>query len=237
VQASTDLVDWATLSVGSAATGVIDYVDTNAPSFTHRFYRLAGQSAAARNILGYATVRLPPGFAVIANPLMAADNSVGALFPNMPDGTAFDKFATRLFKLTKNMVAGGQWANPTDTLVPGEGGILFNPTQETRIVTFVGDVMQGNLTLPIPAGFSLRSSVLPQAGRLDTDLRFPFSAGDAVHLFNRDRQEYAIHTFGEATWEANPPIVGVGEAFWSSKNSPGNWIREIIDRALAPPSL
>ncbi|MHB8519418.1 MAG: hypothetical protein ACYDH9_01550 [Limisphaerales bacterium] len=226
IQASTDLAHWVTLATNTAVSDTVDYVDSDAPKCGHRFYRVTGEAIHSENILGYVTMTLPPGFAMVANPVKAPDNSVGALLPKMPDGTRFDKFDTGLFKLTKNSVLGGKWTNPGETLVPGEGGIIFNPTREGIVVTFVGEVMHGNLFYPIPAGFSIRSSLLPQAGRLDTDLEFPFSDGDAIHLFDRDKQEYRIYTLGDKSWAANPPIVGVGESFWISKNSPGNWTRE-----------
>jgi hypothetical protein len=223
---STDLTHWATLAANKATADTFDYVDSDASKFSYRFYRLITETIGSENILGYTTISLPPGFTMISNPFKARDSSVATLLPGMPDGTTFDKFDTRLFKLTKNSVVGNRWVNPAETLVPGEGGIIFNPKSETKIVTFVGDVMHGSLFYPIPAGFSIRSSLLPQAGRLDSDLGFPFSEGDAVHLFDRDRQEYKIYTFGDSSWAANPPLVGVGESFWISKNSPGNWSRD-----------
>jgi hypothetical protein len=233
--ASTDLRNWVTLAESKAVAETTEFVDGEASKLSYRFYRVTSESVGSQNIMGYATIALPPGFSLIANPLKAADNSVAALLPNMPEGTSFDKFDTRLFKLTKNSVVDGRWVNPGETLVPGEGGIISNPTSDTKAVNFVGDVMQENLFYPIPAGFSIRSSLLPQAGRLDVDLQFPFSDGDAVHLFDRDKQEYRIYTFGDKNWAANPPVVGIGEAFWISKNSPGNWTRDFTVSAAAAP--
>ena len=41
IQASTNLTEWKSVATNSAASGVIDYVDTNAVAFKYRFYRAA----------------------------------------------------------------------------------------------------------------------------------------------------------------------------------------------------
>jgi len=180
------------------------------------------------NAVGYATINVPPGYSMIANPLQARPNTVSAILPGMPDGTALNKFDTRLFKLTENTVKGGRWINANETLSPGEGAIFFNPTADFKHINFVGEVMQGNLLLPIAAGFSVRSSQLPKPGRLHADLGFPISDGDVVHLFDRDRQKYVIYEYEPKKWESNPPVVGVGESFWIGKTKPGNWVQKLV---------
>jgi len=74
-------------------------------------------------------------------------------------------------------------------------------------------------------GFSMRSSPVPQPGRLHLDLGFPISDGDVIHLFDRDQQKYVLYPFSAAAWASNPPILGVGESFWVAKESAKNWIR------------
>jgi len=39
IQASTNLAGWTAIATNSAAKGVIDFIDTNAVNFHHRFYR------------------------------------------------------------------------------------------------------------------------------------------------------------------------------------------------------
>ena len=177
------------------------------------------------NVLGYATVTLPPGFSMIANPLNRTDNSVAELFKGMPDGTSLSRFDTRFSRLTENNLKGGKWTNPTEKLVPGEGAIFFNPTSDYKTVNFVGEVKQGTFSTPIPAGFSIRSSLLPQPGGLHTDLGFPASEGDVIHLFDRDSQKYLLYPYDAALWSSNPPLVSVGESFWIAKKLPKNWVR------------
>src|SRR5437763_6927438 len=40
IQASTDLKNWKTVAESSAQTETVDYIDSEASEFSHRFYRL-----------------------------------------------------------------------------------------------------------------------------------------------------------------------------------------------------
>jgi len=228
IQASPNLQTSQPLSSGKSSGEPVDYVDSDASKFSYRSYRVLAETVLSANAVGYATINVPPGYSMIANPLQARPNTVSAILPGMPDGTALNKFDTRLFKLTENTVKGGRWINANETLSPGEGAIFFNPTADFKHINFVGEVMQGNLLLPIAAGFSVRSSQLPKPGRLHADLGFPISDGDVVHLFDRDRQKYVIYEYEPKKWESNPPVVGVGESFWIGKTKPGNWVQKLV---------
>src|SRR5947208_2878694 len=102
----------------------------------------------------------------------------------------------------------------------------------------VGEVQQGDLSLPIPAGFSVRSSIVPLPGQLDSDLVFPAAEDDVVHLYDRDRQKYVVYSFNSGKWSPEPPILGVGESFWVGKTFAGNWSRTLllnqVENAPAP---
>jgi len=81
--------------------------------------------------------------------------------------------------------------------------------------------------LPIPPGFSIRSSLLPPPGSLD-ELGCPIADGDVIHLFDRDRQKYVLHPYEQDRWTAGLPVVGLGEAFWVAKAKPGNWTGNLV---------
>jgi hypothetical protein len=226
VLGSTDLKTWLPLGAEKAATENPEYVDSTASRYTFRFYRLVVGEVFSRQILGYAGLTVPPGFSMIANPFRCENPSVSALFPNVPDGTMLHKFDNQLFRLTENLVQEGKWLNPSHTLNPGEGAIYFNPTSDFTVVNLTGEVPHGKLLNPIPSGFSIRSSMVPQAGRLNVDLGFPVVEGDVIHQYDRDQQKYLIHTYDPARWERDPPVIGVGESFWVGKTAPSNWIQE-----------
>jgi len=222
IEASTDLLHWNPISQDTAGAESLEYMDSDASKHSYRFYRLQAGEVLSVNVIGYVSVTLAPGFSMIANPLDGPSNSVADMFKDWPDDTTLHKFDTRFFRLDENAVKNGKWTNSTETLSPGEGAIFFNPTSDYKAHSFVGEVMQGNVSIPIPSGFSLRSSIVPQPGSIE-DLQFPIADGDVIHLFDRDRQKYVLHPYEGGKWSAGPPIVSAGESFWVAKTEPGNW--------------
>ena len=220
IHSSTDLKNWRTVIDDTAHEDIVEYVDTEANKFSVRFYRMVSGSLHSVNIFGYATITLPPGFCTIANPFAGSAHTVGELFPEMPEGTKFHKFDARSFVLTDNVMKNGRWARPSEPFVPGEGALLFNPTSDYRPLSFVGNVLQGSFSTPIPSGFSLRSSLIPKPGRLFGDLDFPAMEGDVIHIFDREKQDYVLHPYDAEKWAADSPVIGVGESFWVAKTAP-----------------
>src|SRR6266511_117306 len=107
---------------------------------------------------------LPPGWSLIANPLFhlrgttlrdaIPDNTVGELFKQAPRGTTILKFDNATHRFTrKNVFQHGRWSNPHETLAPGEGAFLFNPTHGPLAVSFTGNWWYGAFSLT--AGLSL----------------------------------------------------------------------------------
>lgn len=227
IQAASDLEHWVTIAEDLARGPGIEYVDSDASKYAHRFYRVVANEVHSANIIGYASTTLPPGFSMIANPFDAPSNAIAELFKDWPDDTTLNKFDTRLFRLSDNAVKHGKWTNPSEKLLPGEGGVFFNPTSDYKSLNFVGDVMQGSLSVPIPAGFSVRSSLVPQPGHLQEDLGFPIGEGDVIHLFDRDQQKYVLFPFEGGKWKSGSPMVNICESFWVAKTEAANWTRAI----------
>lgn len=227
VLSSTSLRTWSENAQGVAKEETVEYVDSEAFKFSYRFYRLRIGDIFSANVIGYASVALPPGFSMIANPFDSAQ-TVGDIFKDWPEGTTLNRFDTLLFRLSENGVKGGKWTQAYEKLSPGEGAIFFNPTNDYKSASFTGEVVQGNLSLPIPAGFSVRSALIPQPGNLMDDLHFPISEGDVIHMFDRERQRYVLHPFEDGKWTAGPPVLSVGEAFWVAKTAPGNWTSSLV---------
>ncbi len=124
ILASTDLRTWSPTSRGTAKEETVEYVDSEAFKFTYRFYRMLVGNVFSANVIGYASVSLPPGFSMIANPF-DTPYGVGETFKGWPEGTTLNRFDTTLFKLVENAVKDGKWANPHEKLLPGEGAIFF----------------------------------------------------------------------------------------------------------------
>jgi|SRR5437867_2290378 len=228
IHASFNLQAWEPIYSSKAAGESVEYVDSDASKFSLRFYRVLAETVFSDNVIGYASINVPPGYSLIANPLQATSNAVSSILPDMPNETSLNKFDTHLFKLTENAVKNDKWINPDEPLSPGEGAIFFNPTSDFKSINFVGEVLQGELLRPIASGFSIHSSQIPKPGRLHADLGFPIQDGDVVHLFDRDHQKYVIYEYDRKKWDSNPPIVGVGESFWIGKTTPGNWVQNLV---------
>jgi hypothetical protein len=183
---------------------------------------IQAQTVFSVNAVGYVNTVVPAGFSIIANPLDAESNTVGALFAGVPDGTTIYKFDASTGAYNINTLLFGSWTNANESLEPGEGAFINNPGAEMT-VTFVGEVRQGDLTTSLPAGFSIASSQVPQEGMLGTDLAFPAGDGDTIYLFRNGT--YEIFNFFFGAWSPSDPTVNVAEGFFVNKAAPGDWMR------------
>jgi len=160
----------------------------------------------------------------VANPLTAETNTVAVLFDAMPKGTVykFDSASGGYVSAIKNF---GSWNNKTMTLLPGEGAFVKNPQTTNITITFVGEVSQGSLTNPLPAGYALVGSQVPQEDTVDA-LGYPVANNDTIYRWDPAAQGYlsSIYKFGK--WSApGAPTIKVAEAFFSKKAVAANWIR------------
>jgi hypothetical protein len=195
------------------------------------------QTAYSVNAVGYVNVALAPGFNLVANPLIAEEGSdtIADLFAGVPVGTVLYKFdaATGAYiscsaKPPTGAISGDAAAL---TLVPGEGVFVQNKSVDDVVVTFVGEVPQGTLTTPLPAGFSIASSQVPQEGALDDDLGFPKAVGDVVYKYDAGTQVYIGFSVTPIGWSSGggsvpAPVMTVAEAFFVKKAAVADWTRE-----------
>src|SRR5436309_8527236 len=66
IQAASDLQRWFTIAEDEARGPGIEYVDSEASKYSHRFYRVVADEVPSANIIGYASVTLPPLFSMLA---------------------------------------------------------------------------------------------------------------------------------------------------------------------------
>jgi len=190
------------------------------------------QTVYSVNAVGFVNLSVPAGFSMIANPLAGADSTVGTLLPSMPNNTKLYKFnpATGTYIINSYRTALGNWTDPTMTLAPGEGAFMQNVTGSPMTITFTGEVNQGaaasaNTTIALPAGFSIVSSKIPQAGQLDTVLGFPIAHNDKIYRYDNLSNSYIIYTYRNGNWLGLTPSVAVGESFFAQKVSATSWTR------------
>jgi hypothetical protein len=193
------------------------------------------------NAVGYVNKTLTPGFTLVSNPLIAADNTIQALFNNFQggvrDGTTVYKFVGGGFQ-TAGFDEFGGWggAGATVTLMPGEGAFVFIPNPQAgeaanKVLTFVGEVPQNNTTTPLPRGFSMKSSVVPQAVAPDnvkntdgSSAAIPAVDGDTIYRWNPAAKGYTSYLYTQfdpqtpGEWASGNttglPTFDVGEAFY-----------------------
>jgi hypothetical protein len=177
------------------------------------------------NAVGFVTVDVPKGLSMIANPLVAPTNTIAALFASAADGTTIYKYDGTQF--TINTFDLGEWGNPTDTLVPGEGAFIRNTSAASFPITFVGEVKQGALSHPIagPSKLSIQSSEVPQSGKVATDLGFPATDGDTIYQYDNAAGAYVIHGLDLGEWSNGEPVPKVGESFFVRKVDSKPWTR------------
>jgi hypothetical protein len=178
------------------------------------------------NAVGYVNVTLVPGFNLVSNPLDAASNVLGTLASNIQGGVPN---ATRIFKFenASNSFVDAQYDDAdaaylgsaaSRTVAPGEGFFILIPGTTDKTLTFVGQVMQGNLSNPLPRGFSIRANQVPQAGKA-SDFGLPAQNGDRYFRWDPLAQRYQDWQFDDADnlWlgpnNNTLPDLAVGEAF------------------------
>ncbi len=172
------------------------------------------QNVYSLNIVGYVNVPIKTGFNLIANPLDNGTNDLNSLFPTAGFGDVIFAFSGGTFTQSAFL---GSWS-PNLTLLPGGG--VFYQAGAPFTNTFVGNVMTGNLTNPIPAGFSIKSSQVPISDTL-ANLQLPANFGDVVFYFRNGTYAQSAY-LGSWSPDLSPAI---GESFWYQAGSAINWTR------------
>lgn len=175
---------------------------------------MAQSNVYSLNIVGYVNVPMVSGFNLIANPLDNGTNSLSSLFPNAGFGDTVYQFVNGAF-VTSSFL--GAWS---PDLVTAPGGGIFYQAGAASTNTFVGNVLTGNLTNHIKAGFNIVSSQVPQSDTLE-NLGYPASFGDTAYFFRNGA--YVTSSFlGAWSPDLSP---AVGESFWIQAGAAVDWTR------------
>jgi hypothetical protein len=187
------------------------------------------------NVVGYHKRTIPSGFSMFANQVDGTNNTVEALFPSPDVGTKVYKFNGTGFDIAERLgppsFPFAFWQNGALTLNPGEGAFIFNPSGTITNI-FAGEVLTGSITNPLPAGFSIKSSKLPEAGSIGTQLGLPTAVGDKVYKYNVGTGQYDTFellgppAFPFSFWGPSEPNVAVGDSFWVFKGASADWVRQ-----------
>jgi hypothetical protein len=187
------------------------------------------QSFSRVNAVGYVNTTLHPGFNLVANPLNALDNSIGSLFVNfeggVPDGTTVYKLGSNDFISATYMEVTGQFEPPeaaAETTGVGEGVWVFLPATTDRVLTLVGEILQGDICIDIPTGYSIRANLIPARSTVE-DLEIPYAEGDELYTYDTARRNFTVYSFGLSP---DPLSIDVGQAFIYFHGAPATtWCR------------
>ena len=182
------------------------------------------QTVYSVNAVGYVNLSLATGYNMISNPLNGTNNNLNAVIPVAPDGSQiyiFDPVTQNYFSAATYL---GGW--DVDYPLPPGSGAFMNVEAPTTI-TFVGEVMQGNLTNALSANFQIKSSQVPQSGGLTTVLGYTPLDGDVVYTFNTALQQFnqPFTHLGGGVWDPAEPVIAVGQAFFLQRSAAGSWSR------------
>jgi hypothetical protein len=191
---------------------------------------IAGASAQVYsvNAVGYVNKSIPTGFSIVANPLNNGGNKVADVFGAAPGALTVYTFGDAGFGINSYDSDFEEWDNGDAVVAPGEGFFVFNGGDAAANITFVGEVPQGDLSNALPKGFSIRSSQVPQEGKLDSDLGFPTDEAVTVYQFGAAGYSISAYDTDFEEWDTDDgagPVVGVAEGFWVLRESATSWTR------------
>jgi hypothetical protein len=214
---------------------------------------LLAASLQPTRAVGYYNVALSVGWNLLSLQLSPgvnsnANNVLG--YSPCVDGSLLDRFnpATQSYYDAGTFLTGVGWCplsgntnDPVLNLAVGEAFFIWTPA--TWTATIVGDVLQGSLTNPLPAYYSLKASMVPIAGGLQTTLAFPPYPGDVVFRETSPSPFFTPYWYDDLdlAWSPSEPTLAVGEGFFLYRD-PGQatpnhwWIRNFtVQFAPSPP--
>ena len=185
----------------------------------------------SQNVVGYVNKEFVGGakYTLVANPLVAATNTVnGLLGSTLPNTSKVLKWGGASFTIYQR-TATGWLPNGNATLNPGEGFFVFVPAgTNTLTCTFVGEVLQGNLTNAYSLLFNLSGNKFPDSGLVSTMQLTNVPTGDKLYLWKTNTQSYTIHQKTASSWLPSVPSLTPGDGFFiNTPSGTFNWVRNV----------
>jgi len=188
------------------------------------------------NVVGYVSLTVSNGFNAFTTPLdfdgTGTNNTVVNVFgTNLPVNSQVltwngSGFAANSYVQTKS--SGLAWQNTSQTLNPGQGYFLSNPSNTTT-VTIVGTVLQGGLTNAniTAAGFSFVGGQFPVVGGIVSTFGYVPSVNDQVLSWNGSgysANSYVQTKSSGLAWQNGEPQLSIGQGvFLNTTNTHPVW--------------
>jgi hypothetical protein len=228
------LANWSAVGNASFVNGTAVFQETLSSNPTYpyyRFYRAKVGNIKSANAVGFVQILAPPGFSLIANQLSNGGNTPPEIFAatSVPEGARLQKYDAPGASFDMAQFIDAAWEGDAISFGPGDGGWFENPTGASIPIKFVGEVPEGELSIPLVAGWSLPSSMVPQTGLLSPNLGYVPQEGDQIHQHNPATGGFIINSYIDGAWEGgsngSAPTIKVGESFWIYSTTARNWVR------------
>ena len=160
----------------------------------------AQTSTYSSNIVGYATITIPPGYSLLANPLDAGGtNGANEIMPIL-DGESILTWNGVVFDEVQYDSGAGGWVGSDDvtpakppSLPPGRAFFFFNPNPTPTNFTFIGQVVPGPSStncMSLPPGYDLIGSPLPASVNEITNPPVSLPVIDGMFILEWDGTKY-----------------------------------------------
>ena len=196
---------------------------------------MAQSNVYSLNVVGYVNKPFVSGNAyIVTSPLTSGSNTLKDIIPNPPDNTVVLRWDVGAQDLSGTVptysTALSQWS-PNPVIATGEAFLVVGAGDFTN--TFVGEVRQGAITVPIAGNGNadLIGSPVPVAGNLSVILtNYPAVDNDIVLYWDVGAQDLSgtVSTYSAAlsSWSAGPGPVNVADGFLLVRGgAPVNWVR------------
>jgi hypothetical protein len=208
------------------------------------------------NVVGYYNLSITATqLTLIANQLNTTNHTIGSLIPAPPAGSSLYKLtnSNEWIEYQFDADSGGWVPDDLATLDVGEGAFFVSPQSTT--LTFVGEVLQGDVSRFIPGSnaLSVVASAIPISGKLFADFHFPEIDGATIYFLTNTSLKFTLPMtcFAGSGWYppyedpddpsySTDPTLVLGNAFFVHNPGAGaNWTRNFTvqktgtDTALA----
>jgi subtilisin family serine protease len=201
IETSSDLYTWSGKGTLTIAGGTASYTDTTAGSSTSKYYRVRSGNSYSINAVGFVSKNIPVGQSLIGSPLILSDPRVTALFANNPEITEFWKLNRETESWDEFERVSGVWEDDQEGLLHGEAAMIY--ATDSTILTFVGEVAQGQLRLELGEGWNAISSLLPFEGFLEAGLGMrPLQ--ETIYRWDNLTANYFEYAFANYAWNMAP---------------------------------
>jgi hypothetical protein len=189
------------------------------------------QNVYSLNVVGYINITVGAGYTLCANQLNNGTNGIDQVLANPPTGAAVLTFVNNDYN--QDVADSGHWLDNTSgnasttTLGPGKGFFYNAPTAAT--LTLVGEVPQGQTSIPLPSGYAMIGTYTPQALELSATNGFPMVAGTYYLKFDTTIHDYVQDVIDSGHWIDNTTgdtvavIPAIGQGYFINSPAATAW--------------